>query len=496
MRKLLMAGIAITALSGGAIAYANQSAFAPRAQTFRMLELFGDVLAIVEQQYVVEVDDKKLIEAALDGMLSSLDPHSSYLSPDDFGELREQSRGAYGGLGLEVTTEDGAVKIVTPMDDTPGSRAGLQAGDYITAVDGESVIGVRLSEAVAKMKGAPGTSVKLTVVRQGLDEPLELTLTREIINVRSVRGRMEGDFGVLRISSFNENTARETVEALNALKRQNPAMKGLVLDLRNNPGGILDQSVGVADVFLNGGEVVSQRGRDPRDIERYNARPGDLAQGLPIVVLINNGSASAAEIVAGALQDHKRASIVGLTSFGKGSVQTVIPLRGGQEGALKITTARYYTPSGRSIQRTGIEPDMEVAQSREQARRIATSEFQFSEAAFRNALDSAEGRTRRGAHEVTEAPPESFDARTGDFQLVRAFDVLRANGDVQYAIANPRGQKLATTDLVEQPGARFRQGAQQPAAQGQAQPQTPAQPQAPTQPQPQPQPPAPPAKKQ
>jgi len=429
MRKFLSAGVAALAIGAGALAYAGSAAFAPKSQTFRELELFADVLYIVQQQYVVEVDDKKLMAAAMNGMLASLDPHSSYLSNDDFKDLRETSRGAYGGLGLEVTSEDGAVKVITPMDDTPAGRAGVQAGDYITAIDGESILGKPLSEAVKGMKGAPGTEVTITIAREG-EEPFDLKLTREIINVRSVRPRMEGAYGVIRITNFNENTGRETAEAVETLKAQNPNMKGLVLDLRNNPGGILEQSVAVADVFLDGGEVVSQRGRDPRDIERYNAQPGDALNGLPIVVLVNPGSASAAEIVAGALQDRKRATVLGITSFGKGSVQTVIPLRGGADGALKLTTARYYTPSGRSIQRTGIEPDLEVALTREQAERLSSSRFQFSEASFANALNADEGRTRRGAHEPSEYPPPDFDTKKGDFQLARAFELLAVGNDL------------------------------------------------------------------
>jgi len=429
MRQFLLGFASAAALGAGAIAFAGTTAFAPKAETFHMLELFGDVLAIVEQQYVVPVDDKKLIEAALNGMMGSLDPHSNYLNQADFRELRETSQGAYGGLGLEVTTEDGAVKVITPMDDTPAGRAGVQAGDFITAIDGESVIGKPLQEAVKGMKGAPGSTVTITIAREGVD-PFDLKLTREIINVKSVKARMEGQYGVLRITNFNQNTGRETAEAVTKLRAENPNMRGLVLDLRNNPGGIVEQSVLTADAFLDGGEVVTQRGRNPTDIERYNAQPGDLLQGLPIVVLINPGSASAAEIVAGALQDRHRATVVGLTSFGKGSVQQVIPLRGGADGAIKITIARYYTPSGRSIQRTGITPDLEVAMTREQAERLATSRFQFSEASFSNALNADEGKTRVGAHAPSEYPPDGFDTKKGDFQLARAMDVLAVNGNL------------------------------------------------------------------
>jgi carboxyl-terminal processing protease len=445
MRKLLMIGIATAALGGGALAYASQTAFAPKAETFHMLELFGDVLAIVQQQYVVPVDDKKLIEAALDGMLSSLDPHSNYLSVDDFKDLRDTSRGAYGGLGVEVTAEDGAIKIISPMDDTPAARAGLQAGDFITAIDGQSVLGQNPTDAIKKMKGPPGTTVTVTIARTGKD-PFDVKLTREIINVKSVKARVEGQYGVIRISNFNENTGRETREAVDKLKHDLPGMKGLVLDLRNNPGGIVDQSVETADVFLDGGEVVSQRGRDPRDIERYNAKPGDMVRGTPVVVLVNSGTASAAEIVAGALQDRHRAVVVGLTSFGKGSVQQVIPLRGGQDGALKLTIARYYTPSGRSIQKTGIEPDLEVAQSKDQADLLAQSKYQFSEASFTNALNADEGKTRRAAHSVSEIPPTSFDSKKGDFQLQRAFDVLAVGGDLTKVKKAPVQTTVASAD--------------------------------------------------
>jgi carboxyl-terminal processing protease len=429
MRKYLLIGVSAFVLGAGSMAYVSQQALAsaqtaPKVKTYKMLELFGDVLDTVERQYVTEVDDQKLIEAAIDGMLTSLDPHSGYLNPDSFDDMRDQTRGEYGGLGIEVTSEEGVVKVISPMDETPAARAGIKAGDYITAVNGESVLGLSVNEAVKQMRGKPGESVTLTIAREKTD-PFDVKVVREVIKPKSATAKMEGDFGYLRVSAFNEKTTDEAEAALAELRAKNPKMQGLVLDLRNNPGGLLDQAVGISDMFLEGGEIVSQRGRDPRDIERYNARPGDVAAGLPMVVLINSGSASAAEIVAGALQDRKRAEVVGLTSFGKGSVQTVIPLRGGMDGALKLTTARYYTPSGRSIQQTGIEPDLEVAESRDQAQRIANRAFQFSEASFRNALNAEEGKSRRGAHIPAEAPPETFDEDKGDFQLARAKDVLK-----------------------------------------------------------------------
>jgi carboxyl-terminal processing protease len=427
MKQYLMIGAAAFVLGAGSMAYVSQQAQAsaqqPQAQTYRMLELFGDVLDTVERQYVTDVDQSKLIESAIDGMLTSLDPHSGYLTRESFDEMRDQTRGAYGGLGIEVTSEDGVVKVISPMDGTPAFKAGIKAGDYITAVDGASVLGMTVSDAVKQMRGKPGESVVLSIAREK-SEPFDVTIVREVIEPKSAVARMEGDYGFLRVSAFNERTTDEAERVFTELRAANPQMKGLILDLRNNPGGLLDQAVGLSDLFLEGGEIVSQRGRNARDVERYNARPGDIAEGLPIVVLINTGSASAAEIVAGALQDRKRAELVGLTSFGKGSVQTVIPLRGGMDGALKLTTARYYTPSGRSIQQTGIEPDLEVAASRAEAQAIANRAFQFSEASLRNALTAGEGQARRGAHEPAEAPPESFDEEK-DFQLVRAQDVLK-----------------------------------------------------------------------
>ena len=428
MRKYLLIGASAFVLGAGTMAYFNPPAFASanssRAETFKMLELFGDVLSTVETQYVTPVDDKKLIQSAIDGMLTSLDPHSGYLNLDDYDDLKDQTRGEYGGLGLEVTSDEGAVKVITPMDDTPGSRAGLQSGDYITAIDDQSVIGLSLSDAVKKMRGTVGQPITLTVVRSGKD-PFQVKLVRESINVKSAKGHMEGDYGYLRISSFDETTTEQATAAIKDLEDKNPKMKGLVIDLRNNPGGLLDQAVSISSLFLNGGEVVSQRGRNPTDIDRYNARAdGDMLHGLPMVTLINSGTASAAEIVSGALQDRHRSAIVGLTSFGKGSVQTIIPLHDGQDGALKLTTARYYTPSGRSIQKTGIEPDLEVAESHEQAQEVADQAFEFSEASFSNALNAEEGKSRRAAHEPAEEPPVNFDAKK-DFQLDRALDVLK-----------------------------------------------------------------------
>ena len=454
MRKYLFIGVSAFVLGAGAMAYVSpmaQANSAPKTKTYKLLELFGDVLGTVEDQYVTEVDDKKLIEAALDGMLTSLDPHSGYLSPDSFEDMQDTTRGEYGGLGLEVTSEEGVVKIISPMDGTPASRAGIQAGDYITAVNSQSVLGLTVNEAVKQMRGAPGEAVTLTIAREKTD-PFDVKLVREIIKPKAAIARMEGDYGYVRLPGFNEKATDALVSSINELKTKNPKMQGLVLDMRNNPGGLLDQAVGVADVFLDGGEVVSQRGRDPRNIQRYNAKAGDMLNGLPVVVLINQGSASAAEIVAGALQDRKRAELVGLTSFGKGSVQTVIPLRGGADGALKLTTAKYFTPSGRSIQKTGIAPDLEVAQTRDQAQDIANRVW-FSEASFKNALNADEGKTRQGAHTPAEAPPAAFDDKKGDFQLERALAVLKAGS-------------VATTPKMPKPAAKIAEVTARAAAQG------------------------------
>jgi carboxyl-terminal processing protease len=442
MRKLLLIGCAALALGGSAVAVASQT---PRAETFRMLELFGDVLAVVEQAYVVEVDTNKLIEAALDGMMTALDPHSNYLAPTDFDDLRERTEGQYSGVGLEITSEGGLIKIISPMDDGPAARAGVQAGDVISAIDGQNAAGLSVTQASEKLRGAMGTTVTVTFLRDG-EEPMEVTLTREVIRVQSVRGRMEGEFGILRIATFNENTNSELIEAINALKAENPNIRGYVLDLRNNGGGLLTAAIQVSDAFLERGEIVSQRGRSPDQIERYMATPGDLTGGLPIAVLINYGSASASEIVAGALKDHGRATLVGLTSFGKGSVQTVLPLRNGRDGALSITTARYFTPSGSSIQKIGIEPDLEVARSAAEARIVSRSSFIYSEAAYATALDASIGAERRGAHTPREAPGEDYP-EAEDYQMVRALDVLRAGGDLSRLAAAPAG--VTVTELAE-----------------------------------------------
>jgi len=389
------------------------------SETYRQLNLFGDVFAKVREDYVEEVDDAKLIEAAINGMLSSLDPHSSYLNPKNYDGMKVQTRGKFGGLGIEVTMENGFVKVVSPIDDTPAAKAGVQAGDYITHLDGDAVLGLTLSEAVEKMRGLVDTDLALTIRREGEKEPVEISITRAIITVQSVRGRLEDDdILYVRISSFTEQTdkgLRKTVEKLKA--EAGDDYKGIILDLRNNPGGLLDQAIAVSDAFLEKGEIVSTRGREADDAQRYNAKIDDIVEGKPVVVIINGGSASASEIVAGALQDHGRAVVLGTKSFGKGSVQTIVPLQG--NGAMRMTTARYYTPSGNSIQAKGITPDIEVEQAKLE---VLEGRAGRSEADLRNHLENGtEGDAKGKDDKVSEAEVEEIQ----DYQLLRAKDLLK-----------------------------------------------------------------------
>lgn len=397
-----------------------------RGNVYRQLELFADVLARVEQDYVTDINESEAIEAAINGMLASLDPHSSYMNAAQYRDMQVTTRGEYGGLGIEVTSEDGVVRVVSPIDETPAARAGIQAGDFLTAINGETIVGLTLNEAVQRMRGPAGTRITVTVAREGT-EPFDVTLTREIINVRAVTARVEGgDIAVIRISTFNERTTSMLQDAIRQVKRDTGGrLRGVVVDVRNNPGGLLDQAIGVSSAFLDGGEVVSTRGRQPEDIQRYNARRGDDLAGVPVVVLINGASASAAEIVAGALQDRNRALVVGTDSFGKGSVQTVIPLQGGRDGALRLTTARYYTPAGRSIQGAGITPDIEVAARRVSDEDVARMRrMRLSEADLPNALNNDSGAQRRAAHLPDDQPPENW-AEGEDYQLARAMEFLR-----------------------------------------------------------------------
>ena len=428
---------------------------AAKTDTYELLNLFGDVFEKVRADYVEEVPDDQLIEAAVNGMLSSLDPHSSYMNAKSFDEMKVQTQGAFGGLGIEVTMDGGLVKVVSPIDDTPAAKAGLQPGDLITHIDGEQVLGLTLADAVEKMRGQVGTPIKLTI-RRADREPFDVTLKREVIKIKSVRWRLEGKVGYIRISSFNEQTDTGLQEAIESLRKQaGGSLQGIVLDLRNNPGGLLSQAVAVSDAFLDKGEIVSTRARKTEDAQRFNAKPGDIAEGLPVVVLINGGSASASEIVAGALQDQGRAILLGTKSFGKGSVQTIMPLPG--HGAMRLTTARYYTPSGRSIQAVGIEPDIVV-----EAAKIETVAQgpQRREADLRGALDKGKNAPAEGADKG--APPaaapgkdqpakdphkvpggelgaeDQTDQPVVDYQLSRAIDLIR--GLSLYAQRLPTGK--------------------------------------------------------
>ncbi|MDB2563395.1 S41 family peptidase [Amylibacter sp.] len=398
--------------------------------TYENLDLFGDIFERIRSSYVEEIDEEKLIESAISGMLSSLDPHSSYMAPEDFSTMQVQTRGEFGGLGIEVTQENGFIKVVSPIDDTPAANAGIEAGDFITKVDGESTLGKTLDEAVDKMRGPVGSEIIITVVREGVDEPFDVSIIRDIIEIKAVKARTEGKTIVLRVSSFTSKTypnlkdsLEKEIKAAGGLENVN----GVVVDLRNNPGGLLNQAIRVSDAFLESGEIVSTRGRAAGDAERYNATPGDLTNGKPVVVLINGGSASASEIVAGALQDHHRAIIVGTKSFGKGSVQTIIPLSS-DGAAMRLTTARYYTPSGRSIQSLGVSPDILVKQ------RVRSDEdpekdqnLQRFEADLENSLsnDSLTEDERNFLENERKQQEETAKMRNDDYQLSYALDVLK-----------------------------------------------------------------------
>ena len=424
---IISGAVATTQIAGPLLAQEAER----NTSVYEQLDLFGDIFERIRAQYVEEVDEADLIEAAIDGMLTSLDPHSSYLSPDDAAQMRVQTRGEFGGLGIEVTQEEGFVKVVSPIDGTPADEAGMEAGDFITHVDGESVLGLTLDEAVEMMRGPVGSEIVITVVREGEAEPFDVSIIRDTIKLTAVRSRTQGETVVLRVTTFNDQTTpnlqaglAEQIEEAGGID----AINGIVLDLRNNPGGLLTEAIKVSDAFLEKGEIVSTRGRAPEDGERFNATPGDLAQGKPIVVLINGGSASASEIVAGALQDHRRAIVVGTKSFGKGSVQTVMPLRG--DGAMRLTTARYYTPSGRSIQSLGVSPDIVVEQPRRPTaeEEEETSALQNrSEADLRGSLDNdslTEDEIRQ--IEADRAKAEAAAAlREEDYQLAYAIDILK-----------------------------------------------------------------------
>lgn len=422
-----------TAMS--AIYSVTAPAEAAGSSTYRELSIFGDVFERVRAQYVTPPKEDQLIENAINGMLSSLDPHSSYMNAKDAEDMRTQTRGEFGGLGIEVTMEDELVKVITPIDDTPAARAGVLAGDLISKIDGADVRGLKLEEAVDKMRGKVNTPIKLTLIRKGADKPIELEIMRDIIAVKAVKYRVENDVGYLRVISFTEKTFDDLEKGIEKIKAEVPAdkLKGYVLDLRLNPGGLLDQAINVSDAFLERGEVVSTRGRNEDETRRFNASPGDLTDGKPLVVLVNGGSASASEIVAGALQDLRRATVVGTRSFGKGSVQTIIPL--GEAGALRLTTALYYTPSGKSIQGTGITPDIKVDQP-------LPPELQGKlEAAGESSLRGhikGQSENEEGSGSAAYVPPEAKD----DLQLQYALELLRGEKTDPSFPANPEKAEL------------------------------------------------------
>ncbi len=471
--------VIIGALLAGMVAFGGiappPAAFAASAaskenntdETYRLLKLFGDVFERVRSEYVEPVSDEELIEAAMNGMLTSLDPHSNYLNPKNFRDMQVTTKGEFGGLGIEVTMENGFVKVVSPIDDTPAAKAGLKPGDFITHIDGESVQGLALSDAVDKMRGPVNTTIKLSIRREGA-APFDVSLTRAVIKIETVKSKLIDNVGYIRLTQFAENTDSGLRKALDTLKKDsNGKLEGVVLDLRNNPGGLLDQAVAVAGDFLDKGEIVSTRARRPEDTQRFNAHGPDITGGLAMVVLINDGSASASEIVAGALQDHRRAILLGTRSFGKGSVQTIIPLQG--YGAIRLTTARYYTPSGRSIQAVGIEPDIKVQQAKLETLANAAPAIR-GEASLRGALkndtlpkeskekdkekepgpqgaNSPQGGEQPGATPATPATtapsqageaegPVQFGDPANDYQLARAIDLL-------HGLSLYKGQKAA-----------------------------------------------------
>ena len=424
--------MAVGALMGatalGAVQSYGGAAEAAGSETYRQLAIFGNVFERVRAQYVTPPEEDKLIEAAINGMLTSLDPHSSYLNAEDAAEMQSQTSGEFGGLGIEVTMEEELVKVVAPIDDTPAARAGVLAGDFISEIDGEAVRGLTLTDAVEKMRGPVNTAIELTILRDGADAPIKLKVTRDIISVKAVKYRAEGDVGYLRVISFTEKTYGDLEDAISTLKKDigEDKIKGYVLDLRLNPGGLLDQAISVSDAFLDRGEIVSTRGRNAEETRRFNARPGDLIDGKPMIVMVNGGSASASEIVAGALQDHHRATVLGTRSFGKGSVQTIIPLD--QLTRLRLTTALYYTPSGTSIQGTGIKPDIEIEEPVPEELRGRVSKA--GESKLRGHIQG-ENEDDEGSGSIAYVPPDPKD----DVQLGEALKLIR--GEITNAAFPP-----------------------------------------------------------
>jgi carboxyl-terminal processing protease len=426
MRKYALVGM------GGVAGFAAALMMFPAAHgsndgsAYRQLDLFSDAFERVRANYVRPVQDSELVNNAIEGMVSGLDPHSSYMDAKTFADMQIQTRGEFGGLGIEVTMEDGLVKVISPIDDTPAAKAGIKTGDFIAAINSTPIQGMALNDAIDKMRGPNGSRVSLTILRPGTKKPFDVNLTRAVIHVDSVKYHREGDIGYIRISAFNERTAPGVEKAIRDLRAQiGGGLRGYVLDLRNDPGGLLDQAIDVSDDLLSSGEIVSTRGRHPEDTQRYDAKSGDITGGKPVVVLINGGTASASEIVAGALQDHKRATVVGMTSFGKGSVQTIIPLGPGG-GALRLTTARYYTPSGHSIQATGIVPDHAVSQGDDDD---SSKLLRTSEAKLPGHL-TGEAAKKQNQTVIKPAPGKKYD----DFQLSYALDLLRGQKTVAAAV--------------------------------------------------------------
>lgn len=408
-----------------------QSAPSQNADIYRKIDLFGEVFERVRQDYVEKPDEGAMIEAAINGMLASLDPHSSYMPPKDYRDMQVQTRGEFGGLGIEVTMENGVIKVVSPIDDTPASKAGLQANDLITHLDNEQIVGLTLQQAVDKMRGPVNTPITLTIVRKGKDDPFDVKVTRDVIHINPVKQRAEKDVAYIKVSTFNEQTHANLVKAMESLKTSiGSDLKGYVIDLRNNPGGLLDQAIAVSDDFLDRGAIVLTKGRDNAETQRAQARPGDMSDGKPVVVLINGGSASASEIVAGALQDHKRATVIGTRSFGKGSVQTIIPL-GNNEGAIRLTTARYYTPSNRSIQAKGIDPDVVVEQELPEELKGKNTDRPRGEASLRGHLRS---------EDVNKKNEAGKDAKPADAKPAEA-KPDGDDGDDEGAAAKPDEKK-------------------------------------------------------
>jgi carboxyl-terminal processing protease len=414
-----------------------QSAPSQNADIYRKIDLFGEVFERVRQDYVEKPDEGAMIESAINGMLAALDPHSSYMPPKDYRDMQVQTRGEFGGLGIEVTMENGVIKVVSPIDDTPAAKAGLQANDLITHLDNEQIVGLTLQQAVDKMRGPVNTPITLTIVRKGKDEPFDVKVTRDVIHINAVKQRTEKDVAYIKVSTFNEQTHTNLVKAMESLKTSIGAdLKGYVIDLRNNPGGLLDQAIAVSDDFLDRGAIVLTKGRDNAETQRAQARPGDMSDGKPVVILINGGSASASEIVAGALQDHKRATVIGTRSFGKGSVQTIIPL-GNNEGAIRLTTARYYTPSNRSIQAKGIDPDVVVEQELPEELKGKNPERPRGEASLRGHLRGEEKKAEDKKAEEAKAAAAKSEAKPAD----PAVKPEGEDGDDEGAMVKPDEKK-------------------------------------------------------